>query len=236
MLVVGFPAGPLATNCYVLATGAGEQCLVVDPGPEAIDPLEEVLARHRLHPVAVLLTHGHLDHTFCVAPICQARDVPAYIHPADRGQLTDPWSGFGVRRGAGPLFGQLTFAEPSDVRELADGQRLTVAGLDLSVHLTPGHTPGSVTFGGSTPDAPVVFAGDTLFYDSIGRFDLPGGDEEAMFDSLARVFLPLDDATVVHPGHGPSTTIGRERASNPYLRLVAEQDAPDTSATEPRTP
>lgn len=221
MLVVGFPAGPPATNCFVVAPAAGEQCVVIDPGIGAVERLDEVLARHRLHPVAVLLTHGHVDHTFSVLPVCDAKDVPAYIHPADRVQIADPWSGLGMSSGT-PLFGRLTFAEPSDLRELADGATLSLAGLELTVRLTPGHTPGSVVFGMSTPDAPLLFSGDTLFAGSIGRVDLPGGDEKAMYDSLARVILPLDDATVVHPGHGPSTTIGRERASNAYLQLAAQ--------------
>ncbi len=227
MLVTGFLAGP--TNCYVIAPGAGEQCLVVDPGVGADGQLEEVLAEHRLHPVAVVLTHGHFDHTFAVVPVCAARDVPAWIHPADRHQLADPWSGIGAPPGS-PLFGRIRFAEPADVRELADGQLLSLAGLDLAVRLTPGHTPGSVVFGLTgaldSPvvdgaDAPVLFAGDLLFEGSIGRVDLPGGDEDAMFDSLARVVLPMDDATVVHPGHGNSTTIGRERSRNPYLQMAA---------------
>lgn len=228
MLVAGFPAGPPATNCYVVAPAAGERCVLIDPGIDAMGQLDELLAEHRLHPVAVLLTHGHVDHTFSVLPVCDARDVPAFVHPADRAQIADPWSGIGAQPGT-PLFGQLTFAEPSDVRELADGQILALAGLELSVRLTPGHTAGSVVFGlsGSEPgaEAPVLFSGDTLFAGAIGRMDLPGGDEMAMYDSLTRVILPLDDTTVVHPGHGPSTTIGRERAGNPYLRLAAQSRA-----------
>ncbi|MBI3688976.1 MAG: MBL fold metallo-hydrolase [Actinobacteria bacterium] len=220
MLVTGFLAGP--TNCYVVAPSAGEQCVVIDPGMGAVAQLDEVLATHRLHPVAVLLTHGHFDHTFSVLPVCDARDVPAYIHPADRYQLADPWSGVNAPPGT-PLFGQLTFAEPADVRELADGVTLTLAGLELSVRLTPGHTAGSVVFGLPGADAPMMFTGDLLFAGSIGRMDLPGGDEAAMFDSLTRVVLPAEDATVVHPGHGESTTIGRERSANPYLRLAAER-------------
>lgn len=236
MLVAGFPAGPPATNCYVLAPAAGEQCVVIDPGIDAVARLDDLLAEHRLHPVAVLLTHGHVDHTFSVLPVCDARDVPAFVHPADRHQVADPWSGIGAPPGT-PLFGRLTFAEPSDLHELADGQVLRLAGLELSVRLTPGHTPGSVVFGlsGSEPgaQAPTLFSGDTLFAGSIGRMDLPGGDEAAMFDSLSRVILPLDDATVVHPGHGPSTTVGRERASNPYLRLaVAETETPSAAQSD----
>lgn len=235
MLVAGFPAGPPATNCYVVAPGVGEQCVVIDPGVDAVGQLDELLAEHRLHPVAVLLTHGHFDHTFSVLPVCDARDVPAFVHPADRHQVADPWSGIGAQPGT-PLFGRLTFAEPTDLRELADGQTLSLAGLELSVRLTPGHTPGSVVFGlsgrESGADAPVLFSGDTLFAGSIGRMDLPGGDETAMYESLRRVILPLDDATVVHPGHGPSTTIARERATNPYLRL-AVPTAGSTPGTAP---
>ena len=179
-----------------------------------------MLAEHRLHPVAVLLTHGHLDHTFSVVPVCDAHGVAAYIHPDDRGQLADPWRGLGAPRST-PLFGRLSFAEPDDVRELRDGQALELAGVELTVALAPGHTPGSVVFGLSARDAPLLFAGDLLFAGSIGRVDLPGGNEADMLASLQRVVLPLPDETLVHPGHGPSTTVGRERSTNPYLRLVA---------------
>ena len=231
MLVTGFPAGQTGTNCYLLAPGPGEQCLVVDPGIGAVQRIDALLAEHRLHPVAVLLTHGHLDHTFSVVPVCEARDVPAYLHPADRYQLTDPWAGLGVPRGT-PLFGPgpLTFAEPSDVRALADGEVLSLAGLELTVRHAPGHTPGSVAFSVQTPEAPLLLSGDLLFAGSIGRVDLPGGSEQEMFRSLVRVVLSLGDETVVRPGHGPDTTIGRERATNPYLRLAVSATAADRSS------
>ncbi|MFL6075415.1 MAG: MBL fold metallo-hydrolase [Mycobacteriales bacterium] len=216
MLIAGFPAGPWQTNCWVVAPGPGEQCVVIDPGADAVDVLDDLLAEHRLHPVAVLLTHGHIDHTFSVVPVCEARDVPAYLHPADRGQLADPWSGLGIPPGT-PLLGRLTFAEPADVRPLADGDTLDLAGLELVVREAPGHTPGQVAFGLDAPEAPVLFCGDLLFSGSIGRSDLPGGDPEQMARSLSRLVLAAEDATVVHPGHGPSTTIGRERATNPFL-------------------
>jgi hydroxyacylglutathione hydrolase len=224
VLVEGFPAQLAGTNCWVVAPQAGEQCVVIDPGVGVGPELDEIVARHRLHPVAVLLTHGHLDHTFSVLPVCQARDVPAYIHPADRRQLADPWSGLGIPHGA-PLFGVdgLTFAEPDDVRELADGADLELAGLTLRVEHAPGHTGGSVVFataGGGADGAPLLFSGDLLFAGSIGRMDLPGGSEADMVQSLNRVVLPRPDETVVHAGHGASTTIGRERGANPYLRNV----------------
>jgi len=223
VLIAGFPSDATATNCWVVAPGAGEQCVVIDPGIGVGPQLDEVIAQHRLHPVAVLLTHGHFDHTFSVLPVCQAREVPAYIHPADRGQLSDPWSGVGIAVGT-PLFGMLTFAEPDDVRELADGDTVSLAGLDFGVRHAPGHSAGSVVFGLTAPsaaDSAVLFSGDLLFAGSIGRVDLPGGSMAAMESSLRHVILPMADATRVHPGHGPSTTIERERATNPYLQEIS---------------
>jgi hydroxyacylglutathione hydrolase len=214
VLIAGFPSPGTDTNCWVIAPGPGEQCVVVDPGVGIGPWLDEVVADNRLHPVAVLLTHGHIDHTFSVLPVCQARDVPAYIHPADRYQLTDPWSGLGIRTGT-PLLGleRVTLAEPDDLRLLGDGEPLPLAGMKFAVRHAPGHTRGSVVFG--LDDA--LFSGDVLFAGSIGRVDLPGGSMADMTASLRDVILPLSDDTVVHPGHGPSTTVGRERLTNPYL-------------------
>lgn len=220
MLVAGFPAGSYAANCYVVAPGAGEECVIIDPGQDASAGIDELLTEHRLKPVAVLLTHGHFDHTWSVVPVCGARDVPAYIHPADRDLLADPAKGFDLLAKQ-QLLGGLTFSEPDDVRELGDGRTLDLAGVRLVVDHAPGHTGGSVSFrmpadaAGETPD--VLFTGDLLFEGSIGRTDLPGGDHAAILRSLAEVCLPLPDPTVVLPGHGAQTTIGRERATNPFL-------------------
>lgn len=220
MLITGFPSDATATNCWVVAPAPGEQCVVIDPGIGVGPRLDEVIAQHRLHPVAVLLTHGHFDHSFSVLPVCQAREVPAYIHPSDRGQLTDPWSPVGIPVGT-PLFGALSFAEPDDVRELTDGEKVSLAGLDFTVRSAPGHTPGSVVFELSAADEALAFSGDVLFAGSIGRVDLPGGSMAQMQRSLREVILAMDDATVVHPGHGPSTTIARERATNTFLQDLA---------------
>jgi glyoxylase-like metal-dependent hydrolase (beta-lactamase superfamily II) len=217
VLIAGFPSDATATNCWVVAPAVGEQCVVIDPGIGVTGRLDEVIAEHRLHPVAVLLTHGHFDHTFSVLPVCQARDVPAYIHPADRGQLADPWSGAGIQAGT-PLFGSLTFAEPDDVRELNDHDRMSIAGLDFAVRHAPGHSAGSVVFDLAGADTPVLFAGDVLFAGSIGRVDLPGGSMADMQNSLRTVILPLADDTHVFPGHGPTTTMETERTTNPYLQ------------------
>lgn len=222
MLVAGFPAGSFAANCYLVATEPGAECLIIDPGEDAEPGIAEIVARHRLKPVAVLLTHGHIDHVWSVAPVCGATGIPAYIHPADRALLTDPARGLSLRPGL-ELFGGLTFSEPDDVRELTDGAVLSLAGLEITVDHAPGHTPGSVAFRSGTS---VMFSGDLLFAGSIGRTDLPGGDPAAMMDSLARVCLTLPDETLVLSGHGPRTTIGAERRTNPFLAGLAPASGP----------
>ncbi|MGW3345351.1 MBL fold metallo-hydrolase [Nonomuraea rubra] len=222
MLIAGFPAGAFQTNCYVVAPAAGEECVIVDPGQDATEGVDELLREHRLKPVAVLLTHGHLDHVWSVAPVCGARDVPAWIHPDDRHLLSDPAAGWSDTSAS--LFGGITLSEPDDVRELSDGAVLQLAGLELVVDHTPGHTRGSVSF--RLPGEEIMFSGDLLFAGSIGRSDLPGGDYATILRSLATKCLPLPDDTVVLPGHGPQTTIGRERATNPYLKEAAPHAGP----------
>lgn len=213
MLVVGFPAGPWGTNCFVVAPAPGEQCVIIDPGYDAVPQLDEVLAELHLQPVAVMLSHGHVDHIWSVTPVCGARDVPALIHPDDRSMLSDPNASMGIPSMT-PILGRLEWAEPSDVRELRDREVLSLAGMDFTVDSTPGHTRGSVTFRSEAD----FFSGDLLFAGSIGRTDLPGGSFTEIQESLSRVALALPDETVVRPGHGPDTTIGRERRTNPFLQ------------------
>jgi glyoxylase-like metal-dependent hydrolase (beta-lactamase superfamily II) len=220
MLVVGFPAAAFGTNCYVLALEPGSECVVVDPGTDVGPQLDEILAENRLNPVAVLLTHGHLDHTFSVAPVCGARDIPAWIHPGDRALLTDPMAGLSAE--SRDFFGgRLQWSEPDDIRELVDGAVMSIAGLQIVVDHAPGHTPGSVMFRPEaetgTGEPPLLLSGDVLFKQGIGRTDLPGGSAELMQRSLLTKCMTLDDATVVLPGHGDATTIGDERASNPFI-------------------
>jgi hydroxyacylglutathione hydrolase len=229
VLVAGFPAGSFAANCYLVATEPGAECLIIDPGEDAEPGIAEIVAQHRLKPVAVLLTHGHIDHVWSVAPVCGAKGIPAYIHPADRALLTDPARGLSLRPGL-ELFGGLTFSEPDDVRELTDGAVLSLAGLEITVDHAPGHTPGSVAFRSGTS---VMFSGDLLFAGSIGRTDLPGGDPAAMMDSLARVCLTLPDETAVLPGHGPQTTIGAERAGNQFLAGLRPGAGPGAQTARP---
>ncbi|HSZ28875.1 MAG TPA: MBL fold metallo-hydrolase [Pseudonocardiaceae bacterium] len=234
MLVAGFPAGSFQANCFVLAPEAGGPCVVVDPGENSEQPLDGLLRRHRLDPVAVLLTHGHFDHVFAVAPVCDGNDIPAWIHPEDRVLLSDPLRALSAEARA--FFGgRVQLREPREVRVLADGMSLELAGLTLTVDHTPGHTRGSVTFRTGPSDGPgerpsdrrgLLVSGDTLFAGSIGRTDLPGGDHQQMLASLRDKILVLDDETAVLPGHGPNTTIGRERASNPFLHGLAAPGRP----------
>jgi hydroxyacylglutathione hydrolase len=228
LFVAAVPADAFGTNCYVVAAGRGERCVVVDPGIGVLDRLDGLLADHGLRPAAVLLTHGHLDHTFSAAPVCGARGITAYIHPGDREMLADPAKTLSMD--LGQLFGgRLPYAEPADVAPLVDGTTMEIAGLEVTVDHAPGHTGGSVMFrlpaAGSEFEAEqLCLSGDVLFAGSIGRTDLPGGSLPTMLASLRDKVLPLADDTVVLPGHGPATTIGRERATNPYLREVADLD------------
>jgi glyoxylase-like metal-dependent hydrolase (beta-lactamase superfamily II) len=224
VLIRSFPAGAFATNCYAVATGPGQECVVVDPGMDAVEPLARMLAEDGLKPVAVVLTHGHLDHTFSVLPVCDGYDIAAYLHPADSGMLADPARWHGPQ--LAPLISGVRLPDPTDVRPLVDGAMLDLAGVELTVRHAPGHTRGSVVFTLDLEDGPGLLAGDVLFAGSVGRVDLPGGSWEDMLRSLRDVVLPLDDDTVVLPGHGPATTIGRERAANPYLAEAAAGSGP----------
>jgi len=231
VLTIGFPAAAFATNCYLLATGPGAECLVVDPGIGVEDRVAEVCREHRLRPAAVLMTHGHLDHVYAVTPVCggeTAVSLPAYIHADDRYRLKNPLDlvDGGLLAMLEQEFGQrATWTEPSNIVEL--GSTVALAGLDVTVAHAPGHTEGSVMF--TVPDLPsqlgessglssTCLSGDVLFAGSIGRTDLAGGSGQAMERSLREVVLPMADDTLVLPGHGPATTIGQERASNPYLQ------------------
>ncbi|KUI19965.1 MBL fold metallo-hydrolase [Mycobacterium sp. GA-2829] len=216
MLITGFPAGMLACNCYVLAQRPGSDAIVVDPGQRAMAPLRRVLDEHRLTPAAVLLTHGHIDHIWSAQKVADTYGCPAYIHPDDRFMLTDPIKGFGPKVGQ-LLLGAL-FREPKQVVELQrDGEVLDLGEMTVTVDHTPGHTKGSVVFRLAADRSQVALTGDTLFRNSVGRTDLPGGSGRDLLGSILTKLLVLDDDTVVLPGHGPKSTIGTERRANPFL-------------------
>jgi glyoxylase-like metal-dependent hydrolase (beta-lactamase superfamily II) len=230
VFIAGFPAGPWGTNCYVVADSPGSECVVIDPGKDSAAGVADVVREHRLKPVAVLVSHGHVDHMWCVAPVAGTYDAAAYVHPEDRHLLSDPMAGMSRETAGMLLGGKYEFAEPDDVREVGDGATLELAGLSFVVDHAPGHTRGSITF--RTPYdtdevSEVMFSGDLLFAGSIGRTDLPGGDHATMLRSLATKVLPLADDVVVLPGHGEQTSIGRERATNPFLLDLVRQGHPD---------
>ena len=218
----------LQCNCYVLAPKAGADAIVVDPGQRAMGPLRRILDENRLTPAAVLLTHGHIDHIWSAQKVADTYGCPAYIHPEDRVMLTDPIKGFGPRLAQMAL--STMFREPRQVVELdRDGDKVELAGFSVTVDHTPGHTKGSVVFrvsgGMERSDRGIsgagmnelAFTGDTLFKQSIGRTDLWGGSGRDLLTSIVSKLLVLDDATVVLPGHGPKSTIGAERRTNPFL-------------------
>ncbi len=203
--VVAIPNGQFAENCYLLWDPTEPATVIVDPGEEPERFLEAAAARDRVIS-AIWLTHAHLDHIQGVGAVHAATGAPIHLHPADRELYQNlPQQGL--------WFGQRLPAPPVPDHWLAHGQRLMLGRVEFEVRHAPGHSPGHVCFVGPG----TVLAGDVLFEGSIGRSDLPGGDLRALMSSIRRELLTLSDDTVVHPGHGPATTIGRERRANPFL-------------------
>jgi hydroxyacylglutathione hydrolase len=221
LLVDRVIAKAFATNCWILSGAESGEALLVDPGigdPYLHKALLDRCRELALHPVATFLTHGHLDHMFSVAPLCASAQIPAYIHSDDRELLTHPERA--LSKGSQALIPTgATFAEPEEVLELRDGTRLEIAGLSLTFHHTPGHTPGSMI---ALVSDIHLLSGDLLFAGSIGRTDLPRGSLRDMESSLREKIAPLPDELQVLPGHGRTTTIGAERRKNPFLRAAME--------------
>lgn len=226
MLIASFPAGPLQANCYFVSRALGTECVIIDPGMDSVEGIKNVVREHNLKPAAVLVTHGHFDHMWCAQDIAALYDIPVWIHPADRHLLSDPMAAIS-NESASMLRMQLgmtdvpDFAEPADVRDAEEGTVIEIDQMAFTVDHTPGHTPGTVAYrvdyDGAADVSQLMFTGDFLFQGSIGRTDLNGGDHPAMVESLRTKVLPLADDIVVLPGHGPQTTIGSERATNPFL-------------------
>jgi hydroxyacylglutathione hydrolase len=216
MLITSFAAPAFATNCWIIASGRGQECIIIDPGmPDVTFQVENILHEYDLKPVATLITHGHLDHTFSVQPLCQGYGIPAYIHSEDRALLEHPERALSDVYAA--TLAQTKFYEPSDVRELRNGEELEFSGMKFRAIHAPGHTRGSLLF---TFADEFVLSGDVLFAGSIGRTDQPTGSAKEMENTLRKRIWPLPDQMRVLPGHGPETTIGHERRTNPYLKSV----------------
>ena len=219
MLVRSFPAPMFATNCWVIAPSEGSECIIVDPGmPDISREIEMIIEEHKLKPVAALLTHGHLDHTFSITPLADGYDIPAYIHSEDRRFIANP-AGIHGEQFISQLQG-MNFVEPNDVRELRHGAELEMLGMKFRAIHSPGHTRGSLMF---AVDDEVLISGDVLFAGAIGRTDLPSGSTSDMQETLVNRVLTLADHLRVLPGHGPDTTIAHERKTNPYLIDAAKK-------------
>lgn len=224
MFIVPFVSGPWQANCYVLSAQPGapddlRPAVVIDPGVQTHATVNQLLIKHGLQLAAVLLTHGHVDHVADAAVLANEHRVPVWLHPEDRFMLTEP------ARGLGPgseyllasVLGTDRLPEPNELRELSDGQQLELADIGFEVLHLPGHSPGCVVLRTEQGGAPVLFSGDVLFAGSIGRVDLPGGSMAVMGESLRRLRSEIDPQTSILPGHGNSTTMEHELATNPYL-------------------
>ncbi|MBM3243532.1 MAG: MBL fold metallo-hydrolase [Candidatus Omnitrophica bacterium] len=199
MILEQVTVGAMGVNCYILSSNINSKALIIDPGEEAAK-IKKVLSSHKLTPGVIINTHGHYDHIAADDDF----NVPVYVHRLDAPLLTEPMLN---------LSG--LFAKPykvkSDIVLLEDGEIIAFDGIELKVLHTPGHTRGGISLSVVKPEAKVVFTGDTLFYQGIGRSDLAGGDEERLFKSIDDKLFTLPPETKVYPGHGPSSTIGQER-------------------------
>lgn len=224
MEIFGFPAGPLETNCYIATGFSGEgegdtrSCVIIDPGMGAAKWILQTLEAKDLKPEAILLTHGHIDHTRDVTIVQKEYELPIYVNSHDRFMLDNPLIGAGLSLGA--MFQVSEMEIPTDLHDLEDGDEVKFGGLAFQVIHAPGHSPGCVMLRTTDGGDEVVFSGDVLFAGSIGRTDLPGSNPEDMMRSLRERVLPLDDELTILPGHGPTSTIGQERRSNPFLAQV----------------
>ena len=209
-----FTVGPVQENCFIVRRKDSSTGLIVDPGDEA-DKLLEAIERLGIDSVAaILITHTHFDHIGAVAPVAEATKAPVYCPELETQVLANvmdyvPWPGFGP------------FESYEADHTIAGGETLEIAGLDIDVIFTPGHSPGHVTYAIADHDA--LFSGDVLFQGSVGRVDLPGGDWPTLLASIESLLSTYPAETTVYPGHMGITTLGRERAINPFLRELAER-------------
>lgn len=222
MLIHSASVGPWGTNCHVVALGARQECVIVDPGLDAIDFVQQQIDEYGLRPIAILATHGHVDHIWQVYPLATDLDIPAVIHKFDREFLTNPAKAISSEGAQliSSLAPEQIWLEPKEIVEVKDRTVLEFAGFQIRVLPTPGHTAGSVCFQFGEDR---LFTGDLLFKNAIGRTDLFSGDPSQMQHSLRLIMDECNDDMQIYPGHGPNSTIGAERKSNPFLLKLQEQ-------------
>ena len=206
-----FTVGPVAENCFIARRDGSDRAVVIDPGDEA-DRLLGAITELGLTVEAVLLTHTHFDHVGAVAPVARATGAPVYVSEIERPVLADimryvPFAGIGP------------YESYEADHTLKGGERLEIAGLEIDVLFTPGHSPGHLTF--SIPSEQAIFSGDVLFRGSVGRTDLPGGDWATLLGSIRGLVETLPEETAVYPGHMEVTSLGAERRTNPFLEELA---------------
>lgn len=209
MILESLSVGPLQVNCYILACVEAKEALIIDPGAEA-GKIKEALKRHRLDPAFIVNTHGHFDHIGSDDDF----SAPVYVHKKDAALLKDPQLNLSA-------FFSFPYAVKSEVRPLEDKQVIVLAGIELEVIHTPGHTPGGICLFLRRPKKNILFSGDTLFCQGIGRTDYEGASEQLLLKSIKERLFVLPDDTIVYPGHGPASTIGREKKENPFLSEYA---------------
>lgn len=198
--------GILSTNCYVAWNEQTKEAVIVDPAAYS-KKLAEFLREEGLKPQAVLLTHGHFDHIMGLDALLEEYPVPVYVHEAEKGLIADPKTNLSLTYTNGYVFEDATY--------VTDGQKIAAAGVTFEVLFTPGHTSGGCCYYAETEN--MLFSGDTLFRCSVGRSDLPTGDETTLIRSIKEKLLVLPENTVVYPGHMAATTIQTEKTANPFL-------------------
>ena len=205
MILETVVVGSMEVNCYILASGQGQKAVIIDPGDDE-KKIRKALEKYDLHPAVVINTHGHFDHIGCD----DAFGVPVCIHSQDAGMLVDAKRNYSA-------FLASPYRVKAEIKQLQDKQKIILQDLELEVRHIPGHSPGGIALVLKKPQERIVFSGDSLFWGSIGRTDL-GGNEQLLVSSIKDKLLILSDDTIVYPGHGPATSIGEEKANNPFLK------------------
>lgn len=224
MFIVSFATGPWQANCYIIAAKEpGDEpvdAIVIDPGVGSAEPIRSFCSANNLKICAIYCTHGHIDHIADAATLANEFGIAMWMHPDDDFMVTEPVNGLGT--GSEELIrsvlGSLTLPQATDRRNFVDSMVVSQAGIDLEVVHAPGHSPGCVILIGTHDNAQIVFSGDVLFAQSVGRVDLPRGNPDDMVASLRKINAVIDDEAGILPGHGSSTTMAQERQMNPYLK------------------